>query len=101
MKTYVTSIIAESEMETAGLIHLRAAVRELREAEDETGCAFCKAHVTELRVLAEDLVQVARLGEDAGRGEIGTLARRIGSLAERLGALGALGRVIHRVKGLR
>ena len=80
--------------------HLRAAIGSLRAAEEGEGCAWCRSHITELRVLAEDLVQIAQLGEDAGRGEIGAIARRVGSLAEKLGALGILGRIVHRLKGI-
>lgn len=80
--------------------HLRAAVMELRSAEHSEGCAWCRSHITDLRILGEDLVRVAELGEDAGRGELGAFARRTGDLAERLGALGVLGRIVHRVKGL-
>ena len=84
--------------EVDGIIHLTAAVRELRLAEEDTGCEFCRGHIRELRVLAEDLVRAAELGEDLGRGQVGDMARRIGSLAERLGALGALARIIHWAK---
>ena len=80
--------------------HLRNAVAELRRAEAATDCGFCRSHVTTLRVLGEDLVRLAELGEDVGRGEIGELARRLGRAAEEIGALGMLGRIVHRIKGL-
>lgn len=85
---------------SAGSLHLRAAVLELREAEASEGCAWCRSHITAVRVLTEDLVRVAEMGEEIGRGEVGDLARRIGRLAEEIGALGVLGRIVHRVKGL-
>ena len=80
--------------------HLRRAVDELRSAERAESCAWCRSHVTALRVLAEDLVPLAELGEDAARGEVGALSRRIGEAAESIGALGMMGRLLHRVKGL-
>lgn len=84
----------------SALVHLRRAVTELSVAERDEGCAWCRSHITDLRILAEDLVRVAEMGEDVGRGELGSLSRRVGNLAERLGALGVLGRIVHRLKGL-
>ncbi len=84
-----------------GTAHLRAAVTELLAAEASQNCAWCAAHVRSIRVLTEDLVHLAELGDDVGRGEIGTLARRIGTAAEQIGALGMLGRLLHRLKGVR
>ena len=86
--------------EGAGTAHLRAAVAELRAAEASEGCAWCAKHVRTVRVLTEDLVRLAELGDDVGRGEIGELARRLGRAAEEIGALGMLGRIVHRIKGL-
>lgn len=80
--------------------HLRSAVAELRLAEAAEDCGWCRSHIRDLRVLGEDLVRMADLGDDIGRGEVGKFARRVGDVAERMGALGILGRVVHRVKGM-
>lgn len=84
-----------------GVAHLRAAVAELRGAETSEECGWCRSHIVAVRVLTEDLVRVAEMGEDVGHGEVGEFSRRVGRFAEEIGALGVLGRVIHRVKGLR
>jgi len=86
--------------EGPSLTHLRAAVAELSAAENDEGCAWCRSHIAGLRVLAEDLVRIAELGQEVGRGEIKEYARRLGDLAEKVGALAALGRIIHAVKGV-
>ncbi|MBF6555548.1 MAG: hypothetical protein IVW52_05150 [Acidimicrobiales bacterium] len=82
------------------LTHLRNSVAEARAAEASPNCDWCRSHITAYRIIGEDLVRIAELGEDVGRGEITAFARRVGEVAERLGALGALGRIVHRVKGL-
>jgi hypothetical protein len=81
--------------------HLRDALTSLRAAENSIDCTFCRGHVRSLRILCEDLIRITELGEEIGQGEVGELARRVGNLAERLGALSVLGRLIHRIKGLR
>jgi hypothetical protein len=93
--------IIHASLRGRGVDHLRAAVSELRAAEASESCAWCRSHVVAVRVLCEDLVRIAEMGEDVGRGEVGELARRIGRAAEEIGALGTLGRIVHRVKGLR
>jgi hypothetical protein len=91
--------IIYASLQGRSIDHLRAAVGELREAEAGEGCAFCRSHITDLRILGEDLVGIAELGERVGTGQLGSLSRRIGALAERTGALAVLGRLLHRMKG--
>jgi hypothetical protein len=86
--------------EDDGTTHLRTAVAELLAAESSQNCSWCASHIRSVRVLTEDLVHLAELGDDIGRGEIGNLARRIGTTAEEIGALGMLGRLLHRIKGV-
>lgn len=80
--------------------HLELALSELRAAERDEGCAWCKSHVTEVRILTEDLVHAAQMSEDLGRGELTEFSKRVGRTAERIGALGMLARIVHRVKGV-
>lgn len=80
--------------------HLNAAVSELRTAEASEECGWCRSHIASVRILAEDLVRVAEMGGDIDRGEMGGFARRVGKVAEDIGALGVLGRIVHRLKGL-
>lgn len=95
-----TAEILHAALTGRAIDHLRAAVMEMRAAEGSEDCAWCRSHIASVRVLAEDLVRAAEMGEDIGRGEVGAFALRVGRAAEEIGALGMLGRIVHRVKGL-
>ena len=82
--------------------HLDAAIAELKNAEGEIDCAWCKSHVTGVRVLAEDLLHLARLNIDLENNQDAqNLLRKIGTRAENSGILALVARIIHRVKGLK
>lgn len=80
-------------MNTEG--HLARAVEELRNAEESEDCSWCRSHIRELRIAAEDLLALARMGSELGAGEI---SRRVGSLLERVGALSVMARILHTAK---
>ena len=74
----------------------------LREAERKETCDFCRSHITATRVLLEDLVAVADMGDDLRKHEeLRRLSLRLGEVGESIGGLAVIARVIHRVKGLR
>ena len=78
--------------------HLANAVTELRAAEASEDCSWCRSHIRELRVLTEDMLALARAGDELGAAK---LSRRVGSLLERIGALSIMARMMHGWKRLR
>ena len=79
-------------------LHLASAVTELRAAEASEDCTWCRSHIRELRVLTEDMLALARAGDELGAAK---LSRRVGSLLERIGALSIMARMMHGWKRLR
>jgi hypothetical protein len=78
------------------------ALARVRLAEEVETCPFCKSHITATRVVLEDLLAVAEMGDDLRKHErLRELSLRIGELGDRIGGFSVLARVIHRVKGLR
>jgi len=77
--------------------HLSAAIAELRAAEDSEDCSWCRSHIRQLRVLAEDMLALAQAGDQLGAAK---LSRQAGALLERIGALSVMARILHRLKGV-
>ncbi len=86
--------------EEAALVHIVRAVQELRAAEAEVDCAWCRSHVHDVRVIAEDLADVAWLAAEIRDPSTRDMLRKVGIIADRLGALTLLAKVFHRVRGL-
>ncbi len=86
--------------EEAALVHVVRAVEELRAAEAEVDCSWCRSHVHDVRVIVEDLADVAQLAVELRAPDARDLFRRIGTVADRLGVLAILAKVFHRVRGL-
>jgi len=81
---------------------INEAVWTLRAAEEVETCPYCRSHIVSMRVLCEDLLAVAEMGDDLRKHEaLRRLAVRMGEVGESVGALSFVARVIHRVKGLR
>ncbi len=86
--------------EEAALAHVVKAAEELRTAEAEVNCAWCRSHVHDVRVIVEDLADVAGLAAELRDPAAQDLFRKVGAAADQLGALALLAKVFHRVRGL-
>ncbi len=86
--------------EEAALVHVVRAVQELRAAEAEVDCPWCRSHVRDVRVVVEDLADVAWLAAELRDPAARNLFRKVGMAADHLGVLSLLARVFHRVRGL-
>ncbi len=86
--------------EEAALVHVVRAVQELQAAEAEVGCPWCRNHVHDVRVLVEDLADVAWLADELRDPAARELFRKVGAAADRLGVLALLAKIFHRVRGL-
>ncbi len=86
--------------EEAALVHVGRAIQELRAAEAEVDCPWCRSHVHDVRVIAEDLADVARLAAELRDPAARDLLRKVGTAADRLGVLALLAKILHRVRGL-
>jgi hypothetical protein len=75
--------------------HLLNAARELAEAEGSEDCTWCRSHIRQLRILTEDMLALARSGDELGTAR---LARETGLLLEKIGALSVMARIIHWLK---
>ncbi len=87
--------------EEVALVHVARAVQELRAAEAEINCPWCRTHVRDVRVIVEDLADVASLAAELREPAARDLFRKVGAAADRLGALALLAKVFHRVRGLK
>ncbi len=85
--------------EEAALVHVVRAVQELRAAEAEVDCPWCRSHVHDVRVIVEDLADVAWLAAELRDPAARDLFRKIGAAADRLGVLALLAKIFHRVRG--
>ncbi len=85
--------------EEAALVHVVRAVQELRAAEVEVDCPWCRSHVHDVRVIAEDLADVAWLAAELRDPAAQDLFRKVGAVADRLGVLALLAKIFHRVRG--
>jgi hypothetical protein len=81
------------------LVHVVRAVRELRAAENEVGCLWCRSHVHEVRMIVEDVADIARLAVELRDPAARDLFRKVGTAADRLCVLALLGKIFHRVRG--
>ncbi len=86
--------------EGAALVHVLHALQELRAAEAEVDCPWCRGHVRDVRVIVEDLADIARLAAELRDPVARDLSRKVGAAADRLGALALLAKIVHRVRGL-
>ncbi len=86
--------------EEVALVHVVRAAQELRAAESEVDCSWCRSHVHDVRVLVEDLADVAWLAAELRDPSAQALFRRVGVAADRLGTLALLAKVFKRVRGL-
>ncbi len=86
--------------EEAALVHVVRAVQELRAAEAEVDCPWCRSHVRDVRVVVEDLADVAGLAVELRDPAARDLFRKVGAVADRLGTLALLAKVFYRVRGL-
>ncbi len=86
--------------EEAVLVHVVCAVQELRAAEAEVDCSWCRSHVHDVRVIVEDLADVARLAAEVRDPAARDLFRKVGAAADHLGTLALLAKFFHRVRGL-
>ncbi len=85
--------------EEAALVHVVCAVQELHAAEVEVDCTWCRSHLHDVRVIVEDLADVARLAAELREPAARDLIRKIGAAADSLGALAFLAKVFHMVRG--
>ncbi len=86
--------------EEAALVHVIRAVQELRAAEAEVDCPWCRSHVHEVRVIVEDLGDIAWLAAELRDPVARDLFRKVSATADRLGVLSLLAKVFHRARGL-
>ncbi len=86
--------------EAAALVHVLHAVQELRAAEAEVDCAWCRSHVHDVRVIVEDLADVAWLAAELRDPAARDLFRKIGAAADSLGVVALLAKIFHRLRGL-
>ncbi len=86
--------------EEAALVHVLRAVQELRDAEAEVDCPWCRSHLRDVRMIVEDLADVARLAVDLRDPAARDLFRKIGAAVDHLGTLALLAKAFHRVRGL-
>jgi hypothetical protein len=81
---------------------LEMAVAHLQLAEATEPCPFCRTHITEVRILTEDLLALSRVSDDIAASPMArALFVKLGEVGERLGALSSLGRLVHRLRGSR
>ncbi len=86
--------------EEAALVHVVRAIQELRAAEVEVECPWCRSHIHDVRVIVEDLADVASLAAELRDPAARDLFRKLGAAADRLGTLALLAKVFHRLRGL-
>ncbi len=86
--------------EEAALVHVVRAVQELRAAETEVDCPWCRSHVHEVRVIVEDLADVAWLAAELRDPAARDLFRKVGAAADRLSVLALLAKIFNWVRGL-
>ncbi len=86
--------------EEAALVHILRAAQELRASEAEVDCPWCRSHVHDIRVIVEDLADVAWLAAELRDPAARDLVRKISATSDRLGVLALLAKVFHRVRGL-
>ncbi len=86
--------------EEAALVHVVRAVQELRAAEVEVDCPWCRSHVHDVRVVVEDLADVAWLAAELRDPAARNLLRKVGAVADHLGVLTLLAKIVNRIRGL-
>ena len=71
----------------------------LARAAEREGCAWCRSHVLAVKMLADDLVQLARLSDDMRESPgMRRLLVRVTRLGEEWGVLTLMARVFHRLR---
>ncbi len=86
--------------EEAAFLHVAHAIQELRAAEAEVDCSWCRSHVHDVRMIVEDLADVAWLAAELRDPAARNLFRKVGAAADCLGTLALLAKVFRRVRGL-
>ncbi len=86
--------------EDVALVHVIRAVQELRAAEAEVNCPWCRSHVHAVRGIAEDLADVAWLAAELRDPAARDLLRKVGTAADHIGVLALLAKILYRVRGL-